>query len=95
MLEGHRFAHRVIKKGEALQSWDLPFGYALRKIEPGEYVCNGAILDALRLRHLDFALPLEPNFYDEIRPYVSACPHNNPSMPLEREACQGRDSKDL
>lgn len=69
MLEGHRFAHRAILKGEPLLSWDLPFGYALRNIAPGEYVCNATILDALRLRKLDFALPSEANFYDDIRPY--------------------------
>ncbi len=40
----------------------------MRDITPGEYVCNAGILDALRLRKLDFELPAEPNFYDDIRP---------------------------
>jgi hypothetical protein len=70
ILEAHRFAVKPIRAGEALLSWELPFGYALRDIRPGEYVCNEAILEALSLRHLDFPLPDEPNFEDDIRPYA-------------------------
>lgn len=64
ILEGHRFAVRPIATGEALLSWGLPFGYALRPIVPGNYACNPKILYALAGRNLDFALPPEANFKD-------------------------------
>ena len=70
MLEGHRFAVRPIAQGNPLLSWGLPFGYALRTIQPGEYVCNAGMLDALAGRSLNFPLPDAPNFGDDIRPYV-------------------------
>ena len=69
ILEGHRFAIEPIAEGEPLLSWGLPFGRALRAIEPGEYVCNAGILEALRLRNLDFALPLHANFENCIATY--------------------------
>lgn len=69
VMEGHRFAIAPIATGEALLSWNLPFGVALAPIQPGMYVCNEAMLEALRLRNLDFALPAEPNFTDRITPY--------------------------
>jgi altronate dehydratase len=70
VLEGHRFACEPIAEGEPLCSWGLPFGKALRAIAPGEYICNAGILEALRLRNLDFALPELPNFKDHLEPYV-------------------------
>jgi altronate dehydratase len=70
MLEGHRFAVRPIASGEALLSWGLPFGYATRSIEPGDYVVNEGMLEALGGRSIDFALPVTPNFADHIEPYV-------------------------
>ena len=70
ILEGHRFAIEPIAEGELLLSWGLPFGRALRPIEPGEYVCNAGILEALRLRNLDFALPLHANFENFVAPYT-------------------------
>jgi altronate dehydratase len=70
VMEGHRFAIQPIAPGEALLSWNLPFGVALRPIEPGNYVANEAMLAALRLRNLDFPLPDEPNFADRITPYT-------------------------
>ena len=69
VLEGHRFAVQPIATGEALLSWELPFGVALRAIAPGAYVCNAGMLDALRIRRLDVALPPTPNFEDRIQPY--------------------------
>ena len=69
VLEGHRFAVQPIAAGEELQSWGLPFGVALRDIAPGMYACNQEILEALRGRDLDLALPDEPNFQDRIEPY--------------------------
>lgn len=65
VLEGHRFAVFPIRKGEPLLSWGLPFGRALREIEPGEYVCNEKILGALRERSVPFDLPKAPNFADD------------------------------
>ncbi|MFO1466015.1 MAG: UxaA family hydrolase [Steroidobacteraceae bacterium] len=62
MLEGHRFAVRPIGAGDWLLSWNQPFGRALRAIQPGEYLCNAGVLDALRIRHLPFPLPQAANF---------------------------------
>ncbi|HSD54569.1 MAG TPA: UxaA family hydrolase [Burkholderiales bacterium] len=69
ILEGHRFAVEPIAAGAALLSWGLPFGRALRAIEPGEYVCNAGILEALRLRNLDFGLPASANFANVVQTY--------------------------
>jgi altronate dehydratase len=69
LLEGHRFATQPIAPDKPLLSWSLPFGIALRSIRPGDYVCNAAMLEALSVRNLDFALPAEPNFADKIEPY--------------------------
>ena len=44
ILEGHRFANKKITKGAAVTSWGLPFGFALRDIEPGEYIVNGELV---------------------------------------------------
>lgn len=68
VMEGHRFAVKTIVQGEALLSWELPFGLALKTIQPGHYVMNKAVLDALSVRSLDFALPEEPNFVDHAKP---------------------------
>ena len=71
VLEGHRFAVRGIGEGEALLSWGLPFGRALREIRPGEYACNARILRVLRERRVGFELPEAPNFRDDpLRPHV-------------------------
>jgi len=69
LLEGHRFAVRPIPAGEPVLSWGLPFGMATRDIESGDYICNADILDALRNRKVDFALPEQPNFEDRVVPY--------------------------
>ena len=69
LLEGHRFAIRAIPAGESVLSWGQPFGRATRDIAPGGYICNGDILDALRVRQVDFALPDQPNFEDRVVPY--------------------------
>lgn len=70
VLEGHRFAVKSIVPGEALLSWELPFGVALQSIEPGGYVINKSVLDALHVRLVKFTLPEAPNFSDQIPPYV-------------------------
>src|SRR5579859_456630 len=64
VLLGHRFAVRGLAPGQQLLSWGLPFGVALRGIQPGDYLCNAATLEALSVRPLPFALPAEPNFRD-------------------------------
>lgn len=70
ILEGHRFAIAPIAIGEPLLSWGLPFGIAIAAIQPGEYVCNQKILEALAIRNVDFALPSRPNFRDKMDRYV-------------------------
>ena len=68
---GHRFAVEPIRAGEALLSWELPFGVATRDIAAGDYVCNDGILEALSLRTgLGFALPDQSNFADRIEPFT-------------------------
>ncbi len=69
VLEGHRFAVAPIAPGEPLLSWDVPFGIASRAIEPGDYVCNAAMLTALQERSLDLVLPTAANFNDRIVPH--------------------------
>jgi altronate dehydratase len=69
VLEGHRFAIQPIAVSEALLSWELPFGLAIRNIEPGAYICNADMLEALRVRSIDFELPPAPNFADKVEPY--------------------------
>jgi len=70
VLEGHRFALEPIANGEALLSWGLPFGVAMRDIVAGEYVCNEKILTVLAERDVDFALPEKANFRDHIETYT-------------------------
>src|SRR5262245_10066735 len=69
VLEGHRFAVQPIASGAPLLSWGLPFGLAIRDIEPGAYACNASILATLRDRSIDFELPAKANFEDHIEPY--------------------------
>ena len=69
VLEGHRFAVEEIPNEAPLLSWQLPFGYALRPIAPGSYVCNASTLAALAGRAIDFDLPARPNFVDRITPF--------------------------
>lgn len=70
VLEGHRFVVAPIAPGEPLTSWGLPFGRALRAMHPGDYVCNATMIEALRSRHVDFTVPVEPNFADYFQPYT-------------------------
>ncbi|KRE98507.1 altronate hydrolase [Paenibacillus sp. Soil766] len=70
VMEGHRFAVKAIAPGEELLSWHLPFGVALKPIQPGHYVINETVLGALSVRQLTFAVPDEPNFGDQIPPYI-------------------------
>ena len=70
ILEGHRFVRVPTPQGASLTSWGLPFGIAIRALEPGEYVCNEKILSALAARDIDFALPEAANFVDTIETYA-------------------------
>lgn len=69
VLEGHRFALQSICAGEPLLSWGLAFGLAIRDLSPGEYVCNEKILKVLAERDIDFPLPPQANFRDQIKSY--------------------------
>ncbi len=70
ILEGHRFATQSILETTPLLSWGLPFGFATRAIEPGDYVCNQKMIDSLSIRNLPFELPETPNFSDKMAPYA-------------------------
>ena len=70
ILEGHRFAIQSISETEPLLSWGLPFGFATRAIESGDYVCNQKMIDSLSIRNLPFELPETPNFSDKMAPYA-------------------------
>ncbi len=69
ILEGHRFAIQSISETEPLLSWGLPFGFAIRSISSGDYVCNQKMIDSLSIRNLPFELPKTPNFSDKMAPY--------------------------
>lgn len=84
VLEGHRFAVFPIRKGQQLLSWGLPFGVAVRDIEPGEYVCNEKILRALSGR-VDFPLPSTPNFLDDRASFVLDEAHFTPGVQVNYE----------
>lgn len=69
LLEGHRFAIQSISETEPLLSWGLPFGFAIRSISAGDYVCNQKMIDSLSIRNLPFELPETANFSDKMAPY--------------------------
>ena len=89
ILEGHRFAVKPISKGEPLLSWNMPFGFATRAIEPGEYVCNEKILWALRQRHVDFSLSSAANFEDYYVPFQLDESQFRPGRQVERYSAPG------
>lgn len=82
VMEGHRFAVQPIAAGEALLSWELPFGIALQPIVPGNYVINKSALAALQGRSLNFMLPTAPNFVDQVKPYLLDEASFQPSVAL-------------
>jgi altronate dehydratase len=84
LLEGQRFAIAPIAAGDALLSWGLPFGHALRDIGPGEYLCNDGILQALGLRRLDFKLPASANFRDYLQEHVLDEQQFKPGQQVDR-----------
>ena len=88
VLEGHRFAVRIIEQGEELLSWGMPFGKAIQRIRPGEYICNDGVLHALSSRNLPFDLPNESNFSDEITPFEFISSHYAPVKQVELRPVQ-------
>lgn len=82
LLEGHRFAVAPIPAGGALLSWGLPFGVALQPVQPGDYLANAAVLEALQARTLDASLPATPNFADRILEFELDPNRFCPSDPL-------------
>ncbi len=83
VLEGHRFAVRTIAEGAELTSWRQRFGSATRPIAAGEYVMNAGVLVELARRNLDFDLPAQPNFDNQIVPYQFDEAAFQPAPPLE------------
>ncbi|MBN8636164.1 MAG: UxaA family hydrolase [Anaerolineae bacterium] len=69
VLEGHRFATQPLQPGDLLTSWGQAFGTVIRPIAPGAVLCNENVLRELGRRTLDFPLPPEPNFSDQIAPF--------------------------
>ena len=84
LLEGHRFAVRAIRRGERLTSWGQRFGVATRDIAPGEYVINEAAQVELARRDLDFAIPSQPNFDNQISAYEFDESAFSPAPPFPR-----------
>lgn len=87
ILLGHRFAIRPIATGEGLLSWGLPFGIATRPIQPGQYVANDGMIEALHSRtfdaELNYTFPTEANFRDRIVPYEIDEATFQPGEPLQ------------
>ncbi|MFT5193212.1 MAG: altronate dehydratase [Cellvibrionaceae bacterium] len=86
VLVGHRFAIQPLSAGEHLLSWGMPFGTALRAIEPGEYVCNAVVIEELAHHRLPFEIPEVANFSDNIPPFVFDKEHFLPADRLPRHA---------
>ncbi len=84
VMEGHRFAIEAIASGQELLSWGLPFGRAIRDIDPGSYICNEPMLTALRGRSIDFSLPDAANFQDHIEAHVVDEARFEPREQVER-----------
>src|SRR4051812_37457820 len=85
VLEGHRFAVKAIRAGEALLSWGHSFGTALSDIAPGDYVCNDAILGALAVRRVErMSVPARPNFTDSLTRFQLDERTIRASPPVER-----------
>lgn len=74
VLCGHRFAAQPITEGEFITSWSFPFGKAVRDISAGEYLCNQNVLFRLSIqedaKYSSLDIPAEPNFNDDIPPFV-------------------------
>ena len=84
VMVGHRFAIEPVAAGAPLLSWSIPFGAATRPIEPGEYVRNAGMIEALNQRSLDFSLPQQANFRDRIIPHELDETGFTPGQQVER-----------
>jgi len=84
VLEGHRFAVEPIPRGETLNSWGQRFGIANRDIQRGDYVINDGVQIELGRRNLDFDVPAESNFDNQIVPYEFDESSFTPAEPLPR-----------
>lgn len=84
VLLGHRFAIRPIREGADLLSWGHPFGRAIASMEPGDWICNQGILDALMDRKIGIELPGTPNFENRIVPYELDEAGFHPAPPTDR-----------
>ncbi len=82
VLEGHRFAVTGIRRGEALLSWGYPFGTALRDIDPGDWIRNAGMIEALAQRDLPQALPDDANFVDQPLDQSARLEEVAPAQPL-------------
>lgn len=82
VLEGHRFAVTRIRRGEELLSWGYPFGRALRDIDPGEWIRNAGMIDALAQRDLPLDLPADANFRDQPLAQSARLDDVSPAEPL-------------
>ena len=82
VLEGHRFAVTGIRRGEALLSWGYPFGTALRDIEPGDWIRNAGMIEALAQRDLPQELPADANFQDQPLDQSARLDQVSPAEPL-------------
>ncbi len=84
VLEGHRFAVKQIPNNTTLDSWGQRFGIAIRDIEAGEYVINEGVQVELGRRNLDFEVPTEHNFDNQIFPFKFDESTFKPSPPLAK-----------
>ena len=84
VLEGHRFAVRTIRAGDPLVSWGMPFGIATEEIPPGSAISNQSMIETLAVRKLDAVLRTEPNFKDQLEPYVLDEATFRAALPVEK-----------
>ena len=82
VLEGHRFAITPIRRGEELLSWGYPFGRALRDIDPGDWIRNAGMIEALAQRDLPLELPADANFEDQPLEQSARLDEVSPAEPL-------------
>ena len=82
VLEGHRFAVTRIRRGEELLSWGYPFGRALRDIDPGDWIRNAGMIEALAQRELPLELPADANFEDQPLAQSARLDEVSPAEPL-------------
>ena len=82
VLEGHRFAITPIRQGEELLSWGYPFGRALRDIDPGDWIRNASMIEALAQRDLPLELPADANFEDQPLAQSARVEEVTPAEPL-------------